>query len=296
MPRCARNKIENGIYHICVRGNNRQDIFQDTQDRKEYLERLRQYKERYKMHIYAYCLMTNHVHLLIYDNNEDISKFMQGLSLSYVIYFNKKYSRSGHLFQDRFTSVLARSGMQILQTAKYIHLNPVKAGLVTAAEKYDWSSFSSYLNSYDELGIVNTEFLEEIALNHESSLQGGALTQYMNNVDMPEEGEIATTEEDSQELCGNRLCGIKKMDYEEAYDILKKRLEDNRPNKINYSVKVRGVLAYLTGLISRLTWSEIARKMNICIYIVYRDIKKISWQMVHDRKFCNYIDGLIYSL
>ena len=90
MPRHAREKVGNSIYHICVRGNNKEAIFLDDEDRHAYLDRLCHYKERYKMHVYAYCLMTNHFHMLIETSDTNISKFMKYLAGCYALYFNRK--------------------------------------------------------------------------------------------------------------------------------------------------------------------------------------------------------------
>ena len=159
MCRVAREKVGNSIYHICARGNNKQDIFLDNEDREEYLVRLRHYQERYQMKVYAYCLMTNHIHLLIYDNNQDISRFMHGLSLSYVIYFNRKYGRTGHLFQDRFNSIIVKNDAQFIYVSKYIHLNPVRANIVSSPLEYRWSSYYVYEVGKDENHLINSEFL-----------------------------------------------------------------------------------------------------------------------------------------
>lgn len=156
MPRRRREKCENSIYHIMVRGNNQQAIFLDDYDRNQYLKRLKRYKEKFKIEVYAYCLMTNHVHLLIYDSGQDISKVMQGLNLSYTIYFNKRHARSGHLFQDRFKSIMVKQDNYFIQVSKYIHRNPVEANMVQEIQDYKWSSYNIYMGAYDSWKIIST--------------------------------------------------------------------------------------------------------------------------------------------
>lgn len=292
MPRCAREKIDNGIYHICVRGNNRQDIFLDDKDREEYLMRVRHYEERYKMRIYAYCLMTNHVHLLIYDNNEDISKFMQGLSLSYAMYFNKRHNRTGHLFQDRFTSVLVRSNAQLIQTSKYIHLNPVRAGIEQLPGKYKWSSYSIYSMGVDSRGIVDTLFIESL-IGERLDVSRELYIQYVNNNEVDD--EIASVEE-TYDLDVKKMNGIKRLSFQQAYKLLGIKLRKKKEVLRKKYDEVRAITVYLLGLISRLNWSQIAEKMNVGVWTVYKDVRKISYKMVNNAMFCKEIDDIIVNL
>jgi len=144
MPRQARVKGEYCIYHIIQRGNERKDIFFSDNDRERYLETVRNMRDRYNFVMYAYCLMTNHTHLLINDNGNDISKIIQSINISYVQYINRCYRRCGHLFQDRFKSEIVDNDSYLLQVSKYIHNNPVKAGLVKEPGQYKWSSYTAY--------------------------------------------------------------------------------------------------------------------------------------------------------
>src|SRR5665647_1786261 len=102
MPRTAREKSPDAMYHVMSRSISELDLFRNAEDKKKYIRIVKRYKEKYKIRIYAYCLMDNHSHLMIDANGADISKVMQGINLSYARYYNKKYCRHGHLFQDRF--------------------------------------------------------------------------------------------------------------------------------------------------------------------------------------------------
>jgi len=105
MPRSARITIQNGCYHIITRGNQKQTIFIKDEDYQKYLYFLKKYKKRYKFKLYGFCLMPNHVHLVMeVDNPDKLSKVMHGINLSYAIYFNYKYKKVEHLWQDRFIS------------------------------------------------------------------------------------------------------------------------------------------------------------------------------------------------
>ncbi|TFJ94162.1 transposase [Lentibacillus salicampi] len=155
MARKLRKRSVNGIYHIMLRGINRQVIFEDREDRIKLLGTIGKCKAVSKFELYAYCLMDNHVHLLIKEKEESISKVVQRISTGYVLWYNDKYERSGHLFQDRFKSETIEYIPGFMRVLRYIHQNPVKAGMVSDIGEFQWTSFHEY-SGYPTL--VDTEF------------------------------------------------------------------------------------------------------------------------------------------
>ncbi|MEN6325889.1 MAG: transposase [Syntrophomonas sp.] len=140
MPRNARQKSESGIYHIMVRGINRQDIFHDDEDMQRYLETIAHMKKENRFKVYGFCLMTNHVHILVQEKEEEISRVMKRIGTSYAWWYNSKYDRVGHLFQDRYKSEGVDNDAYLLSVRRYIHKNPMMAGLAQEPEDYRWSS------------------------------------------------------------------------------------------------------------------------------------------------------------
>ncbi len=143
MPRSARQKSESGVYHIMVRGINRQDIFHDDEDRLRYLTTLDRFTRQGKLTVFGFCLMDNHVHVLLAEGDEPLGETMRRLGTSYVFWYNNKYTRVGHLFQDRFRSEPVESDDHLLAVLRYIHQNPVKANLTESCD-YRWSSYGNY--------------------------------------------------------------------------------------------------------------------------------------------------------
>jgi REP element-mobilizing transposase RayT len=129
MPRTSRQKSEAGIYHVMLRGIDRSQLFYDSEDRGAFLERLVRYKKECCFLLFAYCLMGNHVHLLIKEEELDLSGVIKRLANSYASYFNNKYERSGYVFEGRFKSEAISSEEQLLATLRYILKNPLKVGL-----------------------------------------------------------------------------------------------------------------------------------------------------------------------
>ncbi|MCL6559116.1 MAG: transposase [Firmicutes bacterium] len=151
-----------------LRGNERKDIFYDDEDRIRFLETLNKMKEDGNYHIYAYCLMSNHVHLLMKEGKDSIQRSMKRICVSYVYYFNNKYQRIGHLFQDRYRSEAVDEESYILTAARYIHNNPVKAGIVEKAEDFKWSSYKEYISKIGyKQGLVEREFLLSLLSDRE---------------------------------------------------------------------------------------------------------------------------------
>ena len=145
MPRQARKKSESGIYHIMLRGINRQQIFEDDEDRDRFLDTLQNHKDLCGYTIYAYCLMGNHIHILMREGKEDLTQVFKRIAGSYVYWYNWKYHRSGHLFQDRFKSEPVNDDSYFLTVLRYIHQNPVKSKMCKKAEDYPHSSMQEYL-------------------------------------------------------------------------------------------------------------------------------------------------------
>lgn len=157
MPRVAREKSRTGVYHIMMRGVNRQQVFEENEDYIFFVEQLRKYKERTGFELYAYCLMNNHVHLLIKEERTAVSEIIRLVGGGYALWYNTKYDRVGHVFQSRFRSESVITPGSLLRVARYIHQNPIKAGLCSCAEEYFFSSYNEYLadNLVVEPGITD---------------------------------------------------------------------------------------------------------------------------------------------
>lgn len=158
MARKPRIEYPGAFYHVMARGNHRESILKDDSDRERFLKKLLEYKERYGFILYAYTLMDDHIHLLIEVRKEPISRIMQGLLQSYTQWYNHKYKTVGHLFQGRYKAILCDKNSYLLNLVRYIHLNPVRSGMVKDPAKYKWSSHRAYLG-FALSKIVDTEFV-----------------------------------------------------------------------------------------------------------------------------------------
>ena len=156
MPRTARKQSSTGILHVMLRGIDRQRIFREDADCMHFLEVLKICKELSGFELHAYCLMGNHVHLLIWPGNESAAQIVKRIGCRYVPWFNHKYGRAGHLFQDRYRSEAIEDDGYYLTALRYIIQNPLKAGLEARVGEYRWTSFSAYAGRED--GLTDTAF------------------------------------------------------------------------------------------------------------------------------------------
>ncbi|CUH96740.1 hypothetical protein P22_2851 [Propionispora sp. 2/2-37] len=155
-----------------IRGNERKNIFLCDEDKDRFLEVLQRMKEEENYLLYAYCLMDNHVHLLIGERKDSIQRLMKRICVSYVYYFNKRYKRVGHLFQDRYRSEVVEEEGYILAATRYIHNNPVEAGIVRNVEDYKWSSYHQYINPWKDKMIDRELILSLISDQEERAIEG----------------------------------------------------------------------------------------------------------------------------
>ena len=147
MARQARKRSSTGIYHVMLRGIDKRDIFLDDEDRKRFIEGVIKAKECGGFKIYGYCLMDNHVHILI-EEDEEIGTIIKRITVGYVGWHNNKYERTGHLFQNRYKSEPVETENYLITVLRYIHQNPLKAKMVAKLGDYNWSSYNQYLSIY----------------------------------------------------------------------------------------------------------------------------------------------------
>lgn len=254
MPRKAREKSETGIYHCVIRGIDKQDIFFDNSDRRKFLKEIAKTKEKYGYELYAYCLMDNHIHLMIKDCNEKLYKIMQSIMISYSSYFNKKYDRTGHLFQNRYLSKPVENERYLLVLQRYIHQNP------TYMKTFFWSSYKEYVQQNE---ITDTKFVLELF----SSKREEAIKEFVKFNDYRKE----------------KIDGEKYKDYElistisdsEAIRIISDILKVKNILEIKrYNVKIRENYIKKILKIKGINGRQIARILQVDKKIIERIQKK----------------------
>ena len=150
MARPLRIEYPGALYHITSRGNERRNIFLDDADRMKFLEILKDYHDRFGILIHSYVLMNNHYHLILETPKGNLLKVMHAVNSNYTGYFNRRYERTGHLFQGRYKGILVDKDEYLVGLSIYVHLNPVRARMVEKPEQYRWSSYPSFIDKAKE--------------------------------------------------------------------------------------------------------------------------------------------------
>ena len=156
MPRIARLVAEDTVFHILTRGNNRRAVFHEDKDYRHYLYLLKLYKEEHYFLLHHYCLMPNHIHLILMTTEHtDLAKLMKQVNLAYMHYYKRNYSHYGHFWQGRYKSLIIQKDEYLLTCGKYIELNPVKANIVKDPKDYPYSSYNFYASG-DHNTLIDT--------------------------------------------------------------------------------------------------------------------------------------------
>ena len=221
MARQARRKASSGFYHIMLRGINHQTVFEDEEDISRYKDLLNFYKKRCGFELIGYCFMGNHIHLIIREAvkpsvlevqgkdveigpGESLETVFKRIGVAYVFYFNQKYKRSGHLFQDRFRSEPIETDEYLLMALRYIHRNPVKAGLCGDPKDYAYSSYSDYLG--EALSpVADTGFILDM-ISVEELVRYSAAENSDSFLDIEDVDRKALTDQEAKELLYRESC------------------------------------------------------------------------------------------
>lgn len=154
MARRPRIQFPGALFHVISRGNQRQRIYRDDEDHRRFQTLLGEAVKRHAITLYAYVLMANHFHLLLEVGRVPLSKAMQSLLYRYTRHYNKRYHKIGHLFEGRYRAILCDRDSYLMELIRYLHLNPVRAGLINDPNRYRWSSHRDYLRGESETGLA----------------------------------------------------------------------------------------------------------------------------------------------
>lgn len=249
MARKARRYSENGFYHVILRGIDKENIFYDARDKTKMLKVIEKSASDEGALIIAYCLMDNHFHLLLRIKSENISILIKKIASSYVYYFNRKYKRVGHLFQERFKSFPITDDAYLLVCTRYIHKNPEKAGMCKM-EEYRWSSYKAYLSKET---FVETNLVLQML--------GGKIGYYdfmhSNDIDICE--DYHDDKERTDEDINNELKAILGDDYRKEMHFVEREERDKMlitVKKLNISVRQASRVIGISRQVITAAWSK----------------------------------------
>lgn len=276
MARQSRIHYTGALYHVIARGNNREVVFHDGEDKSKYLALIERYKQKYQFHLYAYAIMDNHVHLLGGVADEPLSKIMQGIQQSYTQYYNRKYDRVGHVFEQRYRAKLCNSDQYLVSLLRYIHRNPLRAGLSQPC----WTSHPAY--QAGNSSIVDTEFILSMLSNNKTK----AIQKYMEYMEeelsesqqaetfehiysMPETTKASRAPEASSVTFDELLTRVASVS-----EINKERILHERHDR--GVVQARNILIYVTVRMGVMTKTELTNVLPLSMSGIISGYNKVD--------------------
>jgi REP element-mobilizing transposase RayT len=298
MARKPRVEYEGAFYHVIVRGNQQQRTFHDDQDRIAYLERLEHYRQRHGFRLFAYVLMSNHVHLLLETKSVPLSKIMQGIQFSYTQRYNRRHRKVGHLFQGRYKAILCDRDAYLLELVRYIHLNPGRLKVPVDPWRYRWSSVGAYLGRSGPVKVDTQEVLRQFGSQVgtarrayqrfiEEGMKQGHDEKYYQTLDQRFLGEDSFVQEIAKRIDAKEIeikaqrvgfarlleaiCALREVDS-------KALLQAGRQRQW---VAARAQLVYLAREWSGITTKELGRRLHRDASMISR---LYSWYQGHRNK------------
>ncbi|SEF38848.1 REP element-mobilizing transposase RayT [Caloramator fervidus] len=267
MPRCARVKTNDAIYHVMCKSISDTPLFRNDTDKDMFLAYIKKYQQKYQFKVYAYCLMTNHVHLIIDSNGFDISKIMHGVNQSYAQYFNRKYKRKGHLFHDRFKSIVVKDDRYLVTLSAYIHNNPIAMKEYRECpEKYKYSSLAVYLGiRKDPFGILDEGFIMAMFSRNVKKARERYYKFVLTCSDVKVK-KFIEFEDYQGEYRSNRIVLKRQCSPQEIFKFVEENLDiDTSLIYLKHSRKAkeyRAIIVYLLRCFCGYTYSEICKVLG----------------------------------
>lgn len=280
MSRPLRHFEEEATYHVICRGNHQQPIFLDEDDRRYFCRLLEKGLKCYGHKVIAYCLMTNHTHMAIRVGEVGLSKIFHRLLFRYAQVFNEKYEMSGHLFQGRYDSKLVDSPQYFRALIRYIHLNPVKAGIVSTAEHYRWSSHRVYL------GAEKVPWVSEEAGLDEMELSVAAYRHYVSQ-------GVILDQLDPESVLETERIEILLQAVGDYFGIDPESFRGHCDQRIG---KCRSIAALVARRVRRISLLRLAHYLSQVPSSVSKAAKRAEAEVSTSPHLCSFVDRLVVQL
>ena len=275
MPRRHRFYRLNFCHHVMLRGVNGHELFFDDCDRCRFCLLLQKAAEQHSFQIHAFCLMSNHIHLILEPNSSSLQECVHAFSFRYAQYFNRRYNRRGYLFQGRFKSIFVETGEYLKKLTRYIHRNPIESGMVQRVEDYPWSSHRAYLGEKEYFWLAKDFILSRFGFNQEEAVSN--FRDYVNRgtcakIDLDEivnahrrgaYGSIEFIEANTKEVGKKKGAISLNQVLEWTCAKLQVTEEDLKSEtKKSQIVEARSLLAYMGRSLGLYTLRDLARTLN----------------------------------
>jgi len=308
MARKTRIEFPGALFHVFARGNHKNKIFLTLKDYQKYLDLIKQYKKCCGFKLYAYALMPNHVHLLIETTEIPLSKIMQGLQQSYTQFFNLKYSKVGHLFQGRYKAIICQKDTYLLELVRYIHLNPIRAGVTKNLSDYPWTSNSYYTRNI-KTTLIDTDFVLQLfasnrtaaRMSYKQFIKEGMDNKYNQfceeSIDQRILGNKKFVEEILETKNEIKVDAIEKPNLEKILDVICSKAnvlpQTAKSNvKIKEIVWIRQIFCYITRVSFGYRLGEIALFLGIDVSTISKNVRRTTDRLRKDGRLSREIRNI----
>ncbi len=309
MARKPRLHVPGGLYHVMLRGNGGQDVFFDDEDRHHLYLLVQQGVERYGHRIHGFCCMTNHIHLAIQVADDPLSVIMQNLSFRYTRWINKKRTRTGHLFQGRYRAILVDAHTYLLELVRYIHLNPVRAGMVEKPKDYAWSGHRAYMGMetlpWLETDWVLSQFAKQLKTCRKryaafvlAGIEEGHRQEFHHGC---EDGRVLADDRFLEQVLGKRVQPSPKVSLQvisayvcSQYDVSEEELRGPSRNRV--ISEARAVIGWLSRRLSAGSIKDVAIYFRRDSSTVSRQIGNIGAKEKNSDELRDRLNGYINTI
>ena len=307
MARKPRLHFSGAVYHVMLRGNAGQSIFLEDEDREHFYALIADGVERFGHRIHGFCLMGNHVHFALQVADVPLSKIMQNISFRYTRWMNKKYGRVGHLFQGRFKAILVEQDTYLLELIRYIHLNPVRAKMVSNIDQYPWSGHATYLGR-QVLSWVTTEWvLKQFGVRmftcrqrYEKFVQAGVMEGRREDFHRggKDDGRILGEDQFSTTMLNHSVEKKVKLSLNQLIKKVCKQYEVSESELCevggtHYLSEARSTIAWLAEKSRQVSLTQVSERLQRDISTLSRGAKNIEKRMKASPELFSWFDGVI---
>lgn len=305
MARKPRIHLPGGLYHVMLRGNGGQPVFLTDDDRYRFYLLLQEGTIRFGFRVHAFCLMTNHIHLALQCGDIPLSRAMHNLSFRYTRWINWRENRAGHLFQGRYKAVLVDGDNYLLELVRYIHLNPVRAGMVETPEEYPWSGHRAYLGK-EVLPLLTTDWVLEQFGKTVAKSRAGYMKFVLDGLGEEHRPEFHGGGDDSRLLGDDNFmdrclcCAPDKPVRITLQEIVNKvcqtyHIDEARlkaPSQERVTSEARAVVGWLAYNSGGITLSEVGRFLNRDVGSMSSSIRRLSGRIADDPELAKRVEIL----
>ena len=297
MARKPRLHVPGGFYHVILRGNGGQDIFYSKEDRSRFLLLLQEATERFSCRLHVFCLMSNHLHLVVQVGETSLSKIVQNISFRYTRYINKRKNRIGHLFQGRYKALLVDGDIYLLELIRYIENNPVRAGMVADPADYQWGSHRIYIGE-ETVPFLTTDFvLRQFGDKITSSLKGyrdfvlkGVAEAHRSDFHQGGSDSRILGDDDFIDTVLNRKPALKKIKLAAivAYVCKQHKVSEKElrlPSRRRDYAEIRGIIGLLAVQLKAAPLTEVAEHFNRDLSTLSRIVRNVEKKSAQSEEY-----------